>query len=148
MMTRRAVSWLVAGGALGVLAVFVWAGFKRQYVIPASGLLDVTATAMPRQVLVSGVLLSSMAHVTRTTTEPYKEGVIVRVYVDLIRPGDDLDKLTRSFSTAVPRSQETRVIYIGDGQEWETIGQLYGVPVRVPHRKEWAAKVVWRETTR
>ena len=145
-MTRR--SWLIAGTALLLLAVVIALGFKRENVVPAAGLLDVVAVATPRQVVVSGVLLSSMAHVTKTTATPYKDGVLVRVYVDLIRPDDDLDRLTRTFSVPVPRSRDAGIVYIGESQKWETVGQLYGMPVRVPHRREWAAKPVWRESTR
>jgi len=33
---------------LGALALVVWVGFKREYVMPASGLVDVTTTATPQ----------------------------------------------------------------------------------------------------
>lgn len=143
-MPRRRVSLLIVG-VVGLLAAGIWASFKRDYVVPAPGLLDVTTRGTAQEVVVSGVLLSSTAHVTRTSTGPYKEGVIVRVHVDLIRPNDDLDRLTRTFSATVPRSSRTRVIYLGDGQEWETVGRLFGMPLRVPRRKDWAAKIVWRD---
>jgi hypothetical protein len=98
--------------------------------------------------MVSGVLLSSMAYVKNTTTEPYRDGVIVRVYVGLIPATGNLGKLTRTFAASVPRSRGTRFIYVGDGQEWETVGRLYGAPVRIPRDKNSAAKVVWRENER
>ncbi|HEY0140869.1 MAG TPA: hypothetical protein VGF48_08230 [Thermoanaerobaculia bacterium] len=137
----------IVAGVAGLLALGLWAGFRRQYVVPAAGLLDVTTRATPQEVIVSGVLLSSMARVTKTTFAPYKDGVLVRVYVDLIRPGDDSDQVMRSFSARVPRSS-SGVIYVGDDQAWETVGQLYGLAVRVPREKEWAAKAVWREAGR
>jgi len=146
-MSRTVAKYSIAAGVLGVIAIVIWAGFKREYVIPASGLLDVKTGTTPGEVVVSGVLLSSMSHVTKTTAEPYRDGVIVRVYVDLIGPDDDLNRLKRAFSCVVPRSKSIKVIYLGDSQEWETVGKLYGVPVRVPRHKEWAAKVVWRATT-
>ncbi|HYC61037.1 MAG TPA: hypothetical protein VEK79_15860 [Thermoanaerobaculia bacterium] len=146
MKSRRAKKWLIGTGAVGVIAVIAWIGFKRQYVIPAAGLLDVTAVAGPRDVVVSGVLLSSMSHVTKTTTDRYADGVIVRVYVELIPvDGTSLASLTRTFTAAVPRSRDARVIYVGDARERETVGSLYGLPVRVPRRDESAARVVWRE---
>jgi hypothetical protein len=148
MISRPAMKWLIGGGVLAVLAAFSWIGFRREYVVPASGLLDITAVAGSRHIVVSGVLLSSMSYVRKTTTEPYRDGVIVRVYVGLIPTTGNLDKLTRTFATSVPRSRDTRVIYVGDGQQWETVGRLYGAAVRMPRDENAAAKIVWRENER
>ena len=145
MTSRQATKWLIGGGVLGVLAAVFWIGFRREYVVPARGLLDVTAVTGSRQIVVSGVLLSSMAYVRKTTVEPYRDGVIVRVYVDVIPSTGDLHGLTRTFAASLPRTHDTTVIYVGDGQEWETVGRLYGVALRIPRHKDEAAKVIWRE---
>lgn len=105
----------------------------------AHSLLDLTATANPREVVVSAVLLSSMALITEAKAAFHKDGVIIRVYADLIEPDDDRNALTNRFTVTVPRSEDVRVLYAGE--KGRTVGRLFGVPVRVPRRDDSAAKI-------
>jgi hypothetical protein len=131
--------------SVATLVVVVAFSFKREYVLPATGLLELSAAENSGVVVVSGAIRSSGAKITRITTTRFDDYVLVRVYADAIRSSDDPKDCAGTFIIPVALSPEMSAIKVGESPRSVTVGQVFGVPIRVPRfrRHPSAVRVVW-----
>jgi hypothetical protein len=139
---------------LAIAAALIVIGFTREYAVPASGLLELTAFPSADEVVVTGILLSSDARIARVTTTRYADVVLVRVYTQRITDDDDPKTVRGNFAVAIPRRSGMTAIAVGERAHTVTVGRLFGIPIRMPWipENEGASLIVWpyneRELTR
>ena len=98
--------WIV----LVMLAVVVVAtvGFRREYVLPADGLVDVQATTSDGDVVVSGAIRASGGRITKTTVRRYGDELVVRVFATAIRSGEMPRETPGTFRIVLRPSDDIR----------------------------------------
>ncbi|SRR5258707_10740953 len=127
-------------------AAIVITSFKRVYVFPADGLLELTAVPSSTGVTVSGALKSSGAKIVKITTTRDGDEALVRIYGDAISPTDNPKCCPGTFSTSVATAGGLRDIGVGDSTRFITVGTLFGIPLRAPRwsKSDAACRIVWR----
>lgn len=142
-MNRRPIALSLG---IAAVAVFVLTGFQREYVMRSASLVDLDATPRKDGVVISGRLYASGARVARVTRMRNADSVLMRVYAAGIEATDDLATVSGPFAALIPLDPGVNRIEVGEDSRWLTIGNVHGIPVRVPRlrRDESLKEVVWR----
>lgn len=116
--------------------------FRREYVVPPAGLVDVAVTPHKGFVTVSAGLLSSGARVSRTSVSVRDGSALVRIYMVALTGHDH--EPSRIASIDVPLAG-LKSIEIGDSPRSITVGHVFCVAVSLPRmrRDPDASRLIW-----